>query len=129
MSSVTEIIFTPIEVEILVHRLEHLNDSRCLEDLFEEPDYHFDFDRSYAFLERVVKSMKAGDGRVSLDIPEAAEILCDALEGSTFFGVVNDELYWDEISRQKHQAYNKAGDTAAAKISIPLGRDVVRQTV
>lgn len=118
------IIFTPIEAEVLKHRLIFLQDEGedILEELFEGQD--LDPAQGAEFIQRVLSAWDASDYSVILDVPEAGEILAECLEGSTFFGSIDLAIQHKEITRQKAASYRKAALSACGKIEEVIGRSV-----
>jgi hypothetical protein len=120
---VAVISFTKNEAEIMIERLIQL-DEDMLEELYEDSDTKMDIAAGAAYALAVTEQFQSNNFVVSLDIPEAAEILAESLEGSTYFGAEQMALESGEHSRQKSSAMKRAAQSAADKIEPHLGRPI-----
>lgn len=103
---------TKLETEILNHRLE------MAEEIAEALDRHFQED--VQDVRTVAALLMAGDFDTCLaNAPElTADILQDAVDGSTYLGHAN------HMSRQAESAARRAGESLAEKVGAFIGRNV-----
>lgn len=103
---------TPLEREILNHRLT------CPDGLADV----FDEEHSAEDVEKVCSLLLKGDieGALKLDEVITADVLADAVEGSTYYG--NGISL---VSDRKQDAILKTGRSLAVKIGTYIGRKLV----
>lgn len=106
---------TPLEWEVMEHRLD-VED--CLIDALCDDDDGFDRDDTAA----VIELLQQGEWEQALDVePDiAVEVLCDCVNGSTFFGCAEHN-----VSEQKLNAIIKAGESLADKVEAWSGKSCV----
>lgn len=111
--------FTPIETEVMLHRMEYLL-TADLDELFED---HNEEDVQ-ACVQVYVDLIKSGATNLPVASDVAGEVLAESIEGATIQDVARDEATFTRITPQKARAVRKALSTAADKISAMIGRDL-----
>ena len=113
--------FSPIEWEIIDHRLT----ADCIAEVLGEeapnPETYHPED-----VEAIIGYLLARDWITAYDINETLtqDVLRDAIEGSTWFGSMEDAVAFGEITPQKAGAYSKAADRIEAKFEECFGERV-----
>ncbi len=111
--------FTPLEKEILLHRLESTTIPECLTDHCEgdQPASRFAYDIIEARVNELIEDLSLAEiGLYELD----NDILDDCCDGCTFFGSMEEAVDFGEISHQKATADHNAAHT----LGIKIGTDV-----
>jgi hypothetical protein len=117
MSMIT---FTPIECEVLMHRLEFLAQTDDLDELFAgESEAEIT-----ACTEGLIETINGGGRSLQVHTPAARKVLVEAIEGCTIHEMADEAELSNTISAQKKAAYHKAIATAAAKITFVTGIEV-----
>jgi hypothetical protein len=99
----TTIQFTPLEFEIIMHRLEV---PECILEVFQD-DYGIDEDFFWEALPKVDEKARA----ITVNGKWSMEILWETLAGSVYLALAEDE-----VSTQKLNALKRAFDSASDKI-------------
>lgn len=118
----TSIQFEPKEIDIILHRLEVL-DEDSIEGIFCEVE-GFDSVRAGEYVDALIVSISQKNFLVELSIPEAGEILRECFDGSTFFRPHRDMIRDKQISASTAARYVKAAKSAALKIEKATGLEV-----
>ena len=116
-----ELVFTANEAQVMLHRLELLEHEEHCEEVFDSVDAEWAAD----YAGQLVKLIQAEAYVFPLPCADALEVLAESLEGSTFFGDVDDAIEQGQVTKQKMAAYKRAAGSAAAKIEKLIGRRVV----
>ncbi|AYG47911.1 hypothetical protein DV532_26885 (plasmid) [Pseudomonas sp. Leaf58] len=116
-----EVVFTANEAQVMLHRLELLEHEEHCEEVFDSVDAEW----AAEYAGQLVKLIEAEVYVFPLPCTDALEVLAESLEGSTFFGDVDDANKQGQVTKQKMAAYKRAAGSAAAKIEKLIGRRVV----
>lgn len=121
------ILFTDIEVEVLHHRLAMLEqmDADDLEELFEDSE-PADIE---TYAGRVAEDIKNGRRVIALDVPVAAAVLADAVEGGTLHEMAQESFEAGDMTKQKVTAYRNAYHSLANKLAPVVGRPLILPNV
>lgn len=115
------IAFTPVETEVLTHRLEILSEEETCEELFDD-EADVDPEQAAAYAERMQAQIAAGNHVLPLDVPCALKVLAEALEGCTLLEMAKEAVEDGEITSQKRSSLTRGRNSAARKIEKLLGR-------
>lgn len=117
--------FTENEAEVMLHRLEFLDEVVCGEVFPEDIDPEQAADFASSLVDLIAQHIYTFPASSKLEL----EVLAETLEGSTFFGDTDLAVENGELTRQKVSSFKRAANSAASKIESLLGRPVSRAVI